>query len=219
MPMENTLQTELSSVSTLTISNHQHHHDSLRPLAPQHNQLPQLQLQTQSTNSELSSSSMEAAATAPVKPSEEEVEYTSIMIQTSPPSDVRRADVVATPVTAESELPVETEYVTVASALSEPPPAEVAAAGVHSDGEDLSLGESVVLGDGILNNLSCDLTENLNTDRSVVALCSSRPLNLVNNSFVVDTTADRGDAIESQPEPTDGERIINIEMDTTASVI
>ena len=151
--------------------------------------LPQLQLLQTSSSSE-----EEESTTTSLKLSDE-VEYTSIVIQE---------------VTPAVELPVETEYVTVASALSDNSQKEG-----QEEEEDLSLGESVVLGDGILNNLSCDLTENLN---SVVALSSNR--HLVNNSFVIESTNGADNELSTSiSQEQNNEHTINIEMDTTASVI
>ena len=195
MPMDNcttvtTLQTaEGSSVSTPNRDNSLIAGSSSSCLQEQQ-LLPQLQLLQTSSSSE-----EEESTTTSLKLSDE-VEYTSIVIQEVTPAAV--------------ELPVETEYVTVASALSEESPKEG-----QEEEEDLSLGESVVLGDGILNNLSCDLTENLN---SVVALSSNR--HLVNNSYVVESTNGADNELSTSiSQEQNNEHTINIEMDTTASVI
>ena len=194
MPMDNcttvtTLQTaEGSSVSTPNRDDSLIAGSSSSCLQEQQ-LLPQLQLLQTSSSSE-----EEESTTTSLKLSDE-VEYTSIVIQE---------------VTPAVELPVETEHVTVASALSEESPKEG-----QEEEEDLSLGESVVLGDGILNNLSCDLTENLN---SVVALSSNR--HLVNNSYVVESTNGANNELSTSiSQEQNNEHTINIEMDTTASVI
>merc|ERR1712029_152208 len=221
-------QTELSSISTLTLpASHQFEGGQSSQQQQQHNQpLPQLQPQQEtrvdSSSEEEAASSSSSSAMSDIK-TQNQVEYASIVVSPQEENALPENDTPSKEVET-AELPVEADYVTMNSAISAVTPEPVVTPEVSGrsispeplSDEDLSLGESVVLGDGILNNLRCDLTENLNHEADnqvVLALCSSRPLNLVNNSFVVDET-------ENHHAPSSGEdTTINIEMDTTASVI
>ena len=182
----------MSSVSTLTLPLQR------RPDAPQ----------PESSEASSSLTVPEAAVVATVDPEpakDEGVVYASILVSSDP---------------KEVELPVEAEYVTVSTVPTEFP----AAAGdqdpleLQSD-ENESLGESVILNDGLLNTLSQDWTEDdVNTS---VALCSNRPLTLVNHAFVVESRPQEGEEEEAaapEADPSNG-ATINIDMDTTTSVI